>query len=100
MSTMASTLRTVQLKGTPMSTTLGYTIFYVTDVEATLDFFTAAFGFERKMLTPENDYGELATGETPWRSSTSRWRATTWIPAVASCHPTPNGQGRWRSRWL
>lgn len=43
---------------------LGYTIFYVHDVARTVAFFEAAFGFERRMLTPENDYGELATGST------------------------------------
>ncbi len=43
---------------------LGYTIFYVDDVAATLRFFVEAFGLEQKMLTPEGDYGELDTGKT------------------------------------
>ena len=47
-----------------MTPTLGYTIFYVADVPATLEFFTAAFGFERTMLVPDSSYGELATGPT------------------------------------
>lgn len=48
-----------------MSTiSLGYTIFYVDDVEATVDFFTSAFGFEKRLLTPEKDYGEVETGPT------------------------------------
>lgn len=47
-----------------MTTTLGYTIFTVEDVGETLTFFQNAFGFPRRMLTPENDYGELETGET------------------------------------
>ncbi|MFN3257069.1 MAG: VOC family protein [Ilumatobacter sp.] len=42
----------------------GYTIVYVDDVDATLRFFTDAFGIERVFLTPEGDYGELATGST------------------------------------
>lgn len=46
------------------TTTLGYTIFYVEDVGECLTFFTEAFGFAQRMHTPENDYGELATGET------------------------------------
>lgn len=41
-----------------------YTIFYVEEVRATLDFYTKAFGFEKKFITPENDYGELVSGET------------------------------------
>ena len=41
----------------------GYTICYVSDVEATLSFFENAFGMKRKFLTDEKDYGELLTGE-------------------------------------
>ena len=43
---------------------LGYTIIYVPDVEASLAFFTAAFGLERRFLHESGTYGELATGET------------------------------------
>ena len=44
--------------------TLGYTIFYVNDVDAALAFYTTVFGLERRFLTPEADYGELMTGGT------------------------------------
>ncbi len=49
-----------------MTTTvsLGYTIFYVNDVEEAVRFFTTAFGFEQRFVTPENDYGEVETGAT------------------------------------
>ncbi len=47
-----------------MTTTLGYTIFYVADVRATVAFFGEAFGLEPKFVTDEGDYGELATGAT------------------------------------
>ncbi len=47
-----------------MTATFGYTIFYVSDVEATVSFYTAAFGMAMKFVTPENDYGELDTGAT------------------------------------
>ncbi len=47
-----------------MTTALGYTIFYVDDVEATLDFFTNSFGIARRFITPEGEYGELDTGAT------------------------------------
>jgi catechol 2,3-dioxygenase-like lactoylglutathione lyase family enzyme len=43
---------------------LGYTIFYVDDVAATVRFFTTAFGLAERFVTPENDYGELLTGQT------------------------------------
>lgn len=43
---------------------LGYVIVYVPDVAASLDFFTRAFGFERRFLHESGTYGELNTGET------------------------------------
>ncbi|MEL6551929.1 MAG: VOC family protein [Cyanobacteria bacterium J06621_11] len=46
---------------------LGYVLVYVEDVKATMAFYTAAFGFEPKMVYEEDgavDYGELKTGET------------------------------------
>jgi len=42
----------------------GYTIIYVEDVKETLAFYQKAFGFQKKFLTPEEDYGELISGET------------------------------------
>ncbi len=47
-----------------MTVTFGYTIFYVEDVAATIRFYADAFGFSVRLLTPENDYGELDTGST------------------------------------
>jgi len=46
---------------------LGYVLVYVEDVKATMAFYTAAFGFETKMVFEEDgvcDYGELKTGDT------------------------------------
>ena len=43
---------------------LGYTIVYVPNVEASLKFFSAAFGFHVKFLHESGTYGELVTGET------------------------------------
>lgn len=45
-------------------TNFAYTILYVRNVKESIDFYTAAFGFEKKLLTPENDYGEVETGST------------------------------------
>lgn len=47
-----------------MAARFGYTIFYVPDVEATVNFYAQAFGMAKKFVTPENDYGELDTGAT------------------------------------
>lgn len=41
-----------------------YTILYVKDIFASLDFYEKAFGFKRKFIAPDNDYGELDTGKT------------------------------------
>lgn len=41
-----------------------YTIFYVQDVSRTIEFYEKAFGFQKKFVTPENDYAELISGET------------------------------------
>jgi lactoylglutathione lyase len=43
---------------------LEYTILYVLDVTKSMEFYETAFGFKRKFITSENDYGELLTGET------------------------------------
>jgi len=43
---------------------LRYTILYVDDVSAALEFYERAFGLLRGFLHPSGDYGELATGGT------------------------------------
>lgn len=45
---------------------LGYTILYVEDVAATLDFYGEAFGLARRFFQDDNGkaYGELETGAT------------------------------------
>jgi len=41
-----------------------YTILYVENVLETIEFYEQAFGFQKKLITPEKDYGELFSGET------------------------------------
>ncbi|WBX71092.1 VOC family protein [Tenacibaculum retecalamus] len=41
-----------------------YTILYVNDVLKTVNFYEKCFGFKRKFIAPEKDYGELISGET------------------------------------
>lgn len=43
---------------------LGYTIIYVPDVAASLDFWERAFGLQRRFLHTSGTYGELDTGAT------------------------------------
>lgn len=42
----------------------GYTILYVEDVAAAMDFYERAFGLSRRFVSDDADYGELETGET------------------------------------
>jgi lactoylglutathione lyase len=42
----------------------GYTILYVSDVTASLDFYERAFDQRRRLLHESGRYGELDTGET------------------------------------
>jgi lactoylglutathione lyase len=42
----------------------GYTIIYVPDVVASLEFFERTFGFARRFLHESGTYGELETGTT------------------------------------
>ncbi|MCX2429757.1 VOC family protein [Pedobacter sp. GR22-10] len=41
-----------------------YTILYVKNVSESIEFYEKAFGFKRKLITPENNYGELLSGDT------------------------------------
>jgi len=43
---------------------LKYTILYVENVTATIEFYENAFGFSRIFIHEAGDYGELNTGET------------------------------------
>jgi len=43
---------------------LGWVIYYVPDVAATIAFYEVAFGCSRGMLTPEAEFGTLDTGGT------------------------------------
>ncbi len=47
-----------------MSIQFRYTILYVEDVRATLEFYERAFGVQTQMLHEGGDYGELSTGGT------------------------------------
>jgi uncharacterized glyoxalase superfamily protein PhnB len=42
----------------------GYSIIYVDDVKATLEFYGRAFGLQIRFLHESNQYGELETGAT------------------------------------
>lgn len=54
----------------------GYTILYVDNVEESISFYENAFGFSRKFVSPDNDYGELITGETTLSFASKKLAAT------------------------
>lgn len=41
-----------------------YTILYVQDVAETIAFYEKAFGFQKKFIGDNGEYGEMVTGET------------------------------------
>jgi len=41
-----------------------YTILYVENVGKSIEFYNKAFDFKTIFITPENDYGEILTGDT------------------------------------
>lgn len=43
---------------------LGYTLVYVNDVAATVDFYETAFGLKRRFIHESGLYAEMDTGET------------------------------------
>ncbi|MCO4753067.1 MAG: VOC family protein [Bacteriovoracaceae bacterium] len=43
---------------------LGYTLIYVDDLAATMEFYSEAFGMEKGFLHESNQYGEMQTGQT------------------------------------
>jgi lactoylglutathione lyase len=43
---------------------LGYTLFYVDDVDATMKFYAKAFGLEVGFMVETAEFGEMVTGET------------------------------------
>ena len=66
---------------------LRYTLLYVDDVAATLDFYERAFALSRAFLHESGDYGELSTGETKLAfSSTALMRQLGKTPGK----PTPD----------
>jgi lactoylglutathione lyase len=69
----------------------GYTILYVRDVAATLDFYERAFGQQRRFLHESGEYAELETGATTLAFATHGLVALS-VPGVfspAEASPAP-----------
>jgi catechol 2,3-dioxygenase-like lactoylglutathione lyase family enzyme len=65
----------------------GYTILYVRDVQASLEFYERAFGQQRRFLHESREYGELETGATTLAFATQGLAALNVPDAFRSTAP-------------
>ena len=82
------------------SVRFGYTIVYVPEVSAALDFYSKAFGFEQGFVSPDGSYGELRHRvKRHCRLRPRRWANR--ISPMAFCGirwPIRHLEPSWRSR--
>ena len=71
---------------------LGYTLFYVGDVEKTMNFYSSAFGLEKGFFHDSKQYGEMISGKTNClRRDLCRGWSTTLV--LASGRPATQSGG-------
>jgi lactoylglutathione lyase len=70
---------------TSTSVRLGWTIVYVPDVTASIEFYEKAFGLSRRFIADDGTYGELDTGSTTL-SFSAYSMADTHLPDGVSHH--------------
>jgi lactoylglutathione lyase len=71
----------------------GYTIVYVPDVEASLQFFEQAFGFSRRFLHESGTYGELESGETTLAFADHQLAEMNFRSGHVAAHSSPQPLG-------
>ncbi|WP_157314892.1 VOC family protein [Chitinibacter sp. GC72] len=71
----------------------GYTIIYVPDVAASLEFFSRAFGFSLRFLHESGQYGELATGETTLAFAQQELAGSHFAGGVLTAHASAQPLG-------
>ncbi|MFK4824447.1 VOC family protein [Paenochrobactrum sp. BZR 588] len=71
----------------------GYTIIYVPDVAASLQFFSNAFGFKIRFLHESGDYGELETGETTLAFANVELADTNFKTGIVAAHTSAKPLG-------
>ena len=67
----------------------GYTIVYVPDVAASLEFWSRAFGLERRFLHESGAYGELETGATALAFAAHALGDTNFAGGHVEAHASP-----------
>jgi lactoylglutathione lyase len=70
-----------------------YTIIYVPDVAASLQFFEQAFGFTRKFLHESGTYGELETGATTLAFAAHELAEMSYSSGHIAAHSSPKPLG-------
>ena len=90
--TSETTKETVKPNGkttSPPSVSLGYVIFYVKDVSASLAFYEEAFGLTRRFFNDDNGkaYGELETGAARLAFASLELAKTTLKQEVVAASP-------------
>ena len=71
----------------------GYTIIYVPNVAASLEFFEKAFGLSRRFLSEAGDYGELETGETALAFASHELGKTNFASGYIASHDSARPLG-------
>lgn len=64
----------------------GYTIIYVPDVAASMQFFSECFGFATRFLHEGGDYGELETGETTLAFASVKLAESNFKAGITAAH--------------
>lgn len=67
---------------------LGYAILYVESVPDTVAFYEQAFGLERGMITPNNEYAEMKTGDTKLAFASNAFVETLTPVSFEAASPT------------
>jgi hypothetical protein len=60
----------------------GYTIIYVADVRATIEFSERAFRIQRRFIADDHSYAELETGATALAFASDAYSASVLSPSV------------------
>lgn len=79
-----------RLRGSLAAMRFGYTILYVADVPASLDFYERALGQRRRFLHESGQYAELETGATALALAAHELAAAN-LPGVYGAGERPSG---------
>ena len=70
-----------------MSVKISHTILYVQNVRRSMSFYQQTFGYQEKLISPTEDYGELATGDLTLAFATHNLAASNLAKGYYPCQP-------------